>query len=651
MKNTSLRCKLFSMAVLAMSCILLHAEPIDVTSPNGKIAVSLNADKNISYSVSLNGQKLYDVSNIGININGKNLGSKAIVSKTKTEKKTETIRPVVPLKFSTINSAYTQLSVTFKNGLHLELRVFNNAVAYRLATSEKGNVTVNDEPMTLNFNGNMACHIQQPRSFNTSYEEEYHNKTLEQWKKDGGLATLPALLSADNGTQVLIGETDVDDYPRQFLEASADGIKGTYPKAVAKWEPWGDRGEKVTDADYIARTIGKRTYPWRWQVITDSKGLIEQTIPVQLARQNTLKDVSWIKPGQVSWEWWNGATPYGPDVDFRAGNNYETYKYFIDFAARYGVKYILLDEGWAKSTTDPYTEKPGMRLKDLINYGKQKSVGIVLWLPWLTVEQQIDSVFKVYARWGIPAVKIDFMDHSDQWMVDYYKRVITEAAKNKIMIDFHGAFTPDGLEQEYPNLLSYEGVRGMEQMGGCRPDNSLYLPFIRNAVGPMDFTPGAMNNYQPEAYRCDRPNSGAMGTRAFQMALYVVFESGFQMLADNPTLYYHNDDCTRFITSVPTTWDETRCLAAEPGKYVVVAKRKGDKWFVGGICNGEGSRSFTLSLDFLSHGRTYKLKAYKDGVNADRQAMDYRIEQKSVTSSDSVHIDLVKNGGWAAEIF
>ena len=294
--------------------------------------------------------------------------------------------------------------------------------------------------------------------------------------------------------------------------------------------------------------------------------------------------MSWIKPGQVSWEWWNGATPYGQDVTFKAGCNLETYKYFIDFASKFGIPYIIMDEGWAKSTRDPYTPNPDVDLHELIRYGKEKNVGIVLWLTWLTVEKNFD-LFKTFNEWGIKGVKIDFMDRSDQWMVNYYERVAQEAARHHLFVDFHGSFKPAGLEYKYPNVLSYEGVRGMEQMGGCKPENSIYLPFMRNAVGPMDYTPGAMISMQPNIYRSERPNSASIGTRAYQMALFVIFESGLQMLADNPTLYYRNEDCTRFITQVPVTWDETVVLEAKVGEYVIVAKRKGEKWFIGGMTN------------------------------------------------------------------
>lgn len=309
-----------------------------------------------------------------------------------------------------------------------------------------------------------------------------------------------------------------------------------------------------------------------------------------------------------------------------------------------------MDEGWAMSTRDPYTPNPKVDVHEIIRYGKEKNVGVILWLTWLVVENNFD-VFKTVKDWGVKGLKIDFMDRSDQWMVNYYERVAKEAAKNELLVDFHGSFKPAGLEYAYPNVISYEGVRGMEQMGGCYPDNSIYLPFMRNAVGPMDYTPGAMISMQPEAYSAERPNAASIGTRAYQMALFVVFESGLQMLADNPTLYYRNEDCTRFITQVPTTWDETKVLEAKVGEYVIVAKRKGDKWFIGGITNNnEKERSFEVSLDFLNPGKSYQMISFEDGINAGRQAMDYRKNEYTITKDEKIKLKMVRNGGWAAVI-
>ena len=272
-------------------------------------------------------------------------------------------------------------------------------------------------------------------------------------------------------------------------------------------------------------------------------------------------------------------------------------------------------------------------------------MGVFLWLTWLVTENNFD-LFKQFKDWGVAGVKIDFMDRSDQWMVDFYERVCREAAKNGLMVDMHGSFKPAGLEHKYPNLLSYEGVRGMEQMGGCRPENTLYLSFMRNAVGPMDYTPGAMISTQPECYASERPNSASIGTRAYQMALFVLFESGIQMLADNPTLYMRNDDCTRLLADIPQTWDETRLLDAKIGDYLAVAKRKGDKWYVGAIAgNGEKWRTLDLPLDFLAKDKKYKATWVEDGINAPRQAMDYRMKTGTVSAGDTFNAKIARNGG------
>ena len=641
------RINIYSILFL-FSCIAMAGNETRITSPNGQIAVELRTDADgLSWTVSRGGKAVYSEANVTVNVGGKVLGNTKVKS-IRQRTASETIRPVVPLKFAEISYSYNEATLSFGT-CQLLLRVMDNGVAHRFVLNQKGDVEIMNETFAIRPADGFTVHYQTCGSFNTSYEEPYQHKNIDEWQQDGKTATIPCLLSGADDTQLLIGESDVDDYPRLFLKAEGGAVTTTFPKAPITWEPRGDRGETITkEADYIAKTSGKRALPWRWVAVTDSKGIIEQTIPAQLSRRSVLEDTSWIQPGKFSWEWWNGATPFGPDVDFKAGCNYETYCYFADFAAKYGIEYVLLDEGWAKSTRDPFNGNDNLRLPELIKYCNAKGVKLVLWLPWLTVEQNFDKLFKTYAEWGIPAVKIDFMDHADQWMVNFYKRVTAEAAKYHIIVDWHGSFTPAGLEQEYPNLVSYEGVLGLEQMGGCRPENTLFIPFIRNAVGPADFTPGGMNNMQPDKYRAGRPNSGAMGTRAFQMALYVVLESGVQMLADNPTRYYQNDDCTRYIASVPTVWDETRCLSAKAGEYLVVAKRKGQKWFVGAITNGT-SRDLTLSLSFLTSGN-HKLTAFKDGVNADYQAMHYNKTEQSVTSGTSLNIHLAKNGGWAAVI-
>ncbi len=571
------------LSLLMILCwgILLHAQTeSELSSPNGEIKVTLNITDKIYYSIAYDGDVLLKDNSLQLALKDEVLGQNPRLRRRKYVSVDEQLTPVMPLKFSTVTNQYNQLTLTFKN-YSVEFRAYDDGVAYRFVTSRKGEVEVLGEEFAVNFPDDYLLHLQQPGGFKTSYEEPYTHVFSNEWKPSDKMSVLPVLIDTRKQYKILISESDLTDYPCMFLKGTGDnGIVSTFPKAPLAFGEDGDRSLKITqEADYIAKTSGARNYPWRYFVLTkDDRQLLENTMTYKLAGKNQLQDVSWIKPGQVSWEWWNDASPYGPDVNFVSGYNLETYKYYIDFASKFGIPYIIMDEGWAKSTRDPYTPNPKVDLHELIRYGKEKNVGIVLWLTWLTVENNFD-LFKTFNEWGIKGVKIDFMDRSDQWMVNYYERVAKEAAKHHLFVDFHGSFKPAGLEYKYPNILSYEGVRGMEQMGGCYPDNSIYLPFMRNAVGPMDYTPGAMISMQPNVYRAERPNSASIGTRAYQLALFVIFESGLQMLADNPTLYYRNEDCTRFITSVPVTWDETVALEAKAGEYAIIAKRKGDKWF------------------------------------------------------------------------
>lgn len=641
------------LSMILFLALQLHAQnKLELTSPNGEIKVSLTLSDKIYYSIDYNGEELLKDNYLQLALKNQVLGQNPKLRRQKRTSVNEQLTPVVPLKYSGVKNHYNQLLLTFKD-YSVEFRAFDDGVAYRFITSLKGDVEVSGEDFAINFPGEYQLHLQQPGGFKTAYEESYSHVQSNAWKPTDKMSVLPVLIDTRKQYKILISESGLADYPCMFLKGTGtNGMISTFPKVPLAFSEDGDRSVKITqEAEYIAKTKGTRNYPWRYFVITKNDGqLIENTMTYKLADKNQLQDVSWIKPGQVSWEWWNDASPYGPDVNFVAGYNLETYKYYIDFASKFGIPYIIMDEGWAKSTRDPYTPNPKVNLHELIRYGKEKNVGIVLWLTWLTVENNFD-LFKTFNEWGVKGVKIDFMDRSDQWMVNYYERVAQEAAKHQLFVDFHGSFKPAGLEYKYPNVLSYEGVRGMEQMGGCFPDNSLYFPFMRNAVGPMDYTPGAMISMQPNVYRAERPNAASIGTRAYQLALFVIFESGLQMLADNPTLYYRNEDCTRFITQVPVTWDETIALEAKAGEYAIVAKRKGDKWYIGGITNnGEKQREFTVKLDFLNKNRSYQMTSFEDGINAGRQAMDYRCKSSQVKAGDLLTVKMVRNGGFAAVI-
>lgn len=630
----------------------MAAKSFELKSPSGEVSVTVDIGEQIRYSVYGGGKPLLTDSSLALCLREGTLGDKPHLTGHKASPVNRTFRPVVAFKFEEIRDRCNMLRLDFRGGWAVEFRAYDDGMAYRFVTALGHDIEVLSEKVVIRFPNDYTAVVQQPGGFKTAYEEPYSLIETNGWKPGDPMSVLPVLIDTRQGYKLLLSESALSDYPCMFLEGDgANGMKGTFPKVPLAYEESGDRSMRILqEADYIARTKGTRAFPWRYFVIAKDDGqLIENTMTARLAEQQAIADASWIEPGQVSWEFWNAASPYGPDVDFVAGFNTATYKYYIDFAAEYGIPYIIMDEGWARSTRDPYTPNPAVDVHELIRYGREKGVGIILWMTWLVVENHFE-MFEELSKWGVKGVKIDFMDRSDQWMVNYYERVAAEAARHKMVVAFHGSFKPAGLEYKYPNVLAYEGVRGMENMGGCTPANSVWFPFIRNAVGPMDYTPGAMLSMQPESYCGNRPNAASIGTRAYQMALFVLFETGLQMLADNPTLYYRNDECTRFISRVPVTWDETRALKAVAGKFAVVAKRKGDKWYVGAINGSNEGIELEISLDFLTPGKNYTMTGFEDGINAFRQAMDYRKTQRRVDSTGKATLKIARNGGWAAVI-
>ena len=647
---TNLRRSLAITMCFIFSSVSLLAAPLELKSPNGELKISVELRDKIFYRISYGQDELLKNCSLQLDLQNESLGVNPKLQSKKVSTIDETIIPTFPFKNAKVKNNCNVLLLNFKNDFSVEFRAYNDGVAYRFITRKKGDINVIDEDFGIQFPTTYLTHLSFTGSFGTAYEEAYSHIKTNVYKENDRMTTLPVLLETDKQYKILISEADLLDYPCMFLKSTGDnGMKSTFPKYPLEFSADGDRNLKITkEADYIAKTSGTRSFPWRLFVITkDDKQLLENEMVSKLSRLNVLGDVSWVKPGQVSWDWWNATfSPFG--VDFKSGINTATYKYYVDFAAKFSIPYIILDEGWAINTGDPFNANPDLNLPELLKYAKEKNVKLVLWLSWLTVENNFD-LFKKYSEWGIVGVKIDFMNRSDQWMVNYYERVAKEAAKYKMFVDFHGAFKPAGLNITYPNVLSFEGVLGMEQGGNCKPDNSIFLPFIRNAVGPMDFTPGAMINMQSECYRAARPNNAGVGTRVNQLSMFVIFESGLQMLADNPTLYYRERECTDFITSVPVTWDETKVLYAKVGEAVVVAKRKGDKWFFGGMTNSV-SRTIDLSFDFLPQGKEFTLTSFEDGINADRQALDYKKKTISINSNTKLTIYMEHNGGWVGSL-
>lgn len=642
--------RLLTAILMVMACMTGHARKvITAQSPDKQTCVSVTLADKIYYDVVSNNDTLLKQSIVGMQLRNKTLGDNPVLKKKRVRNIEETVTPLFPLKYSQVENNYTLLSLDMQGGYAVDFRIYNDGVAFRMRTSLPGEIEVMQENTLFQLAENCKLVLQQPGGFKTGCEEYYSLVNSNAWKREERMSELPILIMGQE-YKILLSEFDLYSYPGLFLRGNADNsLSAIQPKNPLEYEDDGDRKQRILkEADYIAKTQGTRTFPWRYMLITREDGrLAENTMPMRLSGKCMLEDTEWIKPGQTCWDWLNGI-PYGPDVTFKGGINLDTYKYFVDFASRNGIPYIIMDEGWALSTKDPYRTNPNVNLPELIRYAKSKNVGIFVWLPWLTVEHNME-LFQKFEEWGIVGTKIDFMDRQDQWMVDFYERVAKKAAEHHIMIDFHGAFHPSGLEYRYPNVLTYEGVRGMEFNGGCRPNNSIWFPFLRGAIGPMDYTPGPMICYQPEYHHGNRPFCSGVGTKVYHLAAFVLFESHLQMLMDNPSRYDMWPDCRDFITSVPVNWDETRVLVAEAGQYIVMAKRRGDKWFIGGITNDK-QREVEVTLSFLPEGKELHMTSFVDGVNADRMAMDYRMEQRTVNRNTKLSIKMARNGGFAAAI-
>ena len=463
---------------------------------------------------------------------------------------------------------------------------------------------------------------------------------------------LPIYLSTPKGTKIVIMESDLFDYPNLFLTGDRNNtLSGEFPPVVLKsaLKEGADRDEVLLEkASYIAETEGTRTFPWRVLMINeDDKAVIENNLVYQLASPSVTQDTDWIKPGKISWDWWSTLNVYG--VDFKAGVNTDTYKYFIDFASKYGIEYILLDEGWSAGTWNIKEPIPGLDIPELVRYGKERNVGLVLWTLWNPLDKELDEILDVYEKWGIKGIKVDFMQRSDQYMVNFYERVGKAAMERKLLVDFHGSFKPSGLQKKYPNVMTFEGVLGLEHDKDSRdinPVHDLILPFTRMVAGPMDYTPGAVNNATAEDFYINFVHPISLSTRAHQAALYVVYESPLQMLADSPSNYYKAPEFASFISRIPTIWEDTKAITAKIGEQLVIARKNGKNWYLAGLTDWN-ARNIEVKLDFLEASK-YKMEIFKDGVNADVYASDFKTEEVMVSKDELINITMAKGGGWAA---
>ena len=589
---------------------------------------------------------------MAMDVDHRNLGlNPQVVSATPTNVSRQ-LRVPVPQKFALLHEQYNQLRLEFKDGYAVFFRLYNDGMAYRFETSFPQNeVKVYREEANLNFANNYHVYYPKEDSFFSHNEREFVYLALKDIPQSS-LASIPAVIDTEEGAKLIIAESDVDDYPGLWLRGNNNSsLSATFPMYPEKEELRGDRNLRVTKtADYIATTKGTRTFPWRIIGVAEKDAdLITNQLVYLLARPSQVSDTSWIRPGKVAWDWYNANNIYG--VNFKSGINTATYKYYIDFASKYGIEYIILDEGWYK-LGNLLQVVPEMNIEELVSYGKQKNVGIILWVVWKTLDDQFEPAFAQFSKWGVKGLKVDFMQRDDQKVMNFYERVCREAAKRKMLLDFHGGIRPATMTRTWPNMLTTEGVRGLEQSKWSKyanPEHNVTLPFTRMFVGPMDYTPGAMVNSGNEknfAGVFERPMS--LGTRSQQLAMYVIYESPLQMLADSPSHYLREPEIMNFLGSVPSVWDDTKVLHAKMGDFVVVARRRGQDWYVGAMTDWT-ARELQIDLAFLPPG-TFQMQAYEDGVNADRFGTDYKMSSSVVTKNTKLEIKLARGGGWAARI-
>lgn len=650
----------------------VHAKQWTVTSPDSQLKLTVDAAEVLTWQLSHGNTSVLSPSTLSLDLGKAGvLGKDVKVKSVMTKEINETIKPLV-YKKATVENHFNQLILNCSNGYKVEFRVYDDAAVYRFITSRKGSVKVMDEVAEFNFDADYKAfipYINDNRGgyrYSYSFESYYDEKPLSQMYADS-LAITPLLVELKDGKKAAIMEADLDDYAGMFL------IKGSKPNALkaafaplpleGDWGGWMDMNYIPSKcADYIAETDGTRAFPWRAVVVsTNDSQLLSCDLSLRLGKKSQLADTSWIKPGKVAWDWWNTTNVTG--VDFKAGMNTDTYKYFIDFAAANKLEYIIIDCGWSGSKNDWKGSTlmhcvPEINLEEIIAHGNKNGVGVILWASWALCDKEHDIAFPHYAKMGVKGFKVDFLDADDQKMIRSMKKIVQTAADNHLLIDLHG-MKPTGLQYAYPNIVNFEGVKGLEncKWAGMSGDKStedflrydVSIPFIRTLCGPMDYTPGAMTNAQRSMFRPINDHPMSQGTRVHQMAMYTMYDAPLQMLSDSPTAYMKNQECTDFIAAVPTTFDETIPMESVVGEYCTVAKRKGNDWWIASMTNWT-PRELTLSLSFLPKGKEYKMEIFQDGANADTEATDYKKATISVTSDSKVKISMAPGGGWTARI-
>lgn len=632
-------------------------------SPDGSLEVIIWTDGQLSYSVKHNNRVLLDKSPIGLVLENKTLGEQVRVSRAKNRSSVKENIVSPHYRFPSFNVIYNELNLKLKGDYGVIFRAYDEGIAYRFYTSMKQPLVIKDEMMNMNFPEDYGTYMAYStvKPGNDQYAMAFQNlytKATVKGVDSENIAFLPITLDCGDEVKMTLLESDLEDYPGMFVKGDGKScsLKGTFARFPTKLKSFPPRAMKrVTErTDHIAKTDGTRNFPWRiWAITEKDTEMPVNNLVYALASPSRIGDCSWIKTGKAAWEWWNDWGITG--VDFKAGINMDTYKYYIDFAADNHIEFVILDEGWYNpGKGDMLTVIPELELEELVRYGKSKGVDLILWTVFNVLDDQLEEACKKYSEMGISGFKVDFLDRDDQTAVQMAYRIAEMTAKYKLTLDLHGFYKPTGLNRTYPNVINYEAVFGMEEMkwSTVKKDMMQYdviMPYIRMMAGPVDYTPGAMRNGAKKSFKDIYYNPMSQGTRCHQLATYVVHDSPLTMLADNPTIYKKEQECTDFIAGIPNKdIEDTRVLQGKLGESIVVARRVGTSWYVGGMTDWT-SREITLDFDFLGEG-TYDVVLFKDGVNADKQAEDYKKEVFTVTSASKKNIRMASGGGFALSV-
>ena len=651
----------------AFACALTagsaQAKVYKLSSPDGRTSVEVDVQKQITWSVRHGGRQVLAPSAISLTAAGNVIGYDARVKSARTEK----IRGTVAAPFwrqAVIEERYNELELTLPDGWSLTFRAYDGeGVAYRFSsTSLKKGDRITAEQAEFNFDRDYTAYVpynpDTEHPFATSFESKYTVAPLSAFRSDA-LAFSPLLVCLDGGLRVEVTDADIESYPGMFLKKGSRSLslEGSFAPVPAATRETPRRGQVVVDrySDDLAvirenaSKKAPRHFPWRVLAIAESDAdLPVNNLVYLLASPSRVKDITWIKPGKVAWDWWNDWNITG--VDFEAGINTRTYKHYIDFAAENGIEYVVLDEGWS-APLDIMKLNPAIDLKELAKYASSKGVDLVLWAVSYVLDKDLEKACKTYSKMGIKGFKVDFMNRDDQEVTEQLYRIAEAAARHQMLVDYHGMYKPAGMNRTWPNVLNFEGVWGLEQMKWTTEDIVEYdvtFPYIRMLSGPVDYTPGAMRNALKREFAPNNSNPVSQGTRARQVAEYVVFDAPFEMLCDNPSAYRKEQETTDFITAIPTVWDETRILQGTVGQYIVTARRSGTRWYIGGL-TGWDARDLSLDLSGLVKGK-HSAVLYRDGVNAARNATDYKIETVEVQSKKPLPVHMAPGGGFVLVI-